>query len=256
MANPRQRSKARSHKSTKPSLSVKRRMHHKLNKAPPLKGPEVLQGQWDKTKTVFQKYVQITALGIILFLFSKHIADSSYAALGLLPSIPLPQGPSSSRSHRAKLPFLPGQPAAGDDDDDEALKGAIVGYGRIIRDDEGNVIDIILPEDEAGAQGGEEQDAGSETEEPRVVEAKTEVVKCTCISSCSHFAQPLPHRAMTDQQRSRLSQPPRRLSSDTPRFLSVLGCITSSRSTGMTLRRWRRISSSTCGRRLKGRSRG
>ncbi|KAK1926934.1 ribosomal large subunit biogenesis-related protein [Papiliotrema laurentii] len=155
MANPRQRSKARSHKSTKPSLSVKRRMHHKLNKAPPLKGPEVLQGQWDKTKTVFQ----------------------NYAALGLLPSIPLPQGPSSSRSHRAKLPFLPGQPAAGDDDDDEALKGAIVGYGRIIRDDEGNVIDIILPEDEAGAQGGEEQDAGSETEEPRVVEAKTEVVK-------------------------------------------------------------------------------
>jgi nucleolar protein 16 len=55
MANPRQRSKARSHKSTKPSLNSKRRMHQKLRRAPPLKGPEVLQKGWDKHKTVFQK---------------------------------------------------------------------------------------------------------------------------------------------------------------------------------------------------------
>lgn len=57
MANPRQRNKARSHKSTKPSQAIKRRLHHKLRKAPPLKGPEVLQSGWDRKKTVFQKWV-------------------------------------------------------------------------------------------------------------------------------------------------------------------------------------------------------
>lgn len=57
MANPRQRSKAKSHKHTKPSLHEKRRLHQKLRRAPPLKGPEVLQHGWDKKKTVFQKYV-------------------------------------------------------------------------------------------------------------------------------------------------------------------------------------------------------
>lgn len=55
MANPRQRSKAKSHKSTKPTRSQKKRLHAKLRKAPPLKGPEALQEAWDKKKTVFQK---------------------------------------------------------------------------------------------------------------------------------------------------------------------------------------------------------
>jgi len=90
-------------------------------------------------------------------------ALSSYAALGLLPSIPLPQGPSGSKSHRAKI-NLPSEDAS----------SAIVGYGRIIRDDEGNVIDIILPEDdEVVDDGGFEMDA----EELAPVEAKTAVVK-------------------------------------------------------------------------------
>jgi len=30
-------------------------MHHQQRKAPPLKGPEILQAGWDRTKTVFQK---------------------------------------------------------------------------------------------------------------------------------------------------------------------------------------------------------
>lgn len=55
MANPRQRSKAKSHKSTKPSLNQRKRIHAKLRKAPPLKGPDALQSAWDKKKTVFQK---------------------------------------------------------------------------------------------------------------------------------------------------------------------------------------------------------
>jgi nucleolar protein 16 len=55
MANPRQRSKAKSHKSTKPNLNQRKRIHSKLRKAPNLVGPDALQGAWDKKKTVFQK---------------------------------------------------------------------------------------------------------------------------------------------------------------------------------------------------------
>ena len=90
----------------------------------------------------------------------------SYAALGLLPSIPLPQGGSngsSSRSHRAKLPVFPGA--------DEEIP--VVGYGRIVRDEEGNVIDIILPEDDE-----DQEDVDQEEEEMKTVEARTDVVRC------------------------------------------------------------------------------
>ncbi|OWZ56056.1 nucleolar protein 16 [Cryptococcus neoformans] len=144
MANPRQRNKAKSSRTQKPSLNAKRRMHQKLRKAPPLKGPEVLQERWDKKKTVFQ----------------------NYAALGLLPSIPVPKGPSTSRSQRVKLPEVP----------EEAEVGNVkVGFGQIIRDEEGNVIDIIIDEDEEKQE--EEQIEVDEEKEREPVEAKTEVVK-------------------------------------------------------------------------------
>ncbi|KIR36712.1 nucleolar protein 16 [Cryptococcus deuterogattii MMRL2647] len=143
MANPRQRNKAKSSRSHKPSLNAKRRMHQKLRKAPPLKGPEVLQEKWDKKKTVFQ----------------------NYAALGLLPSIPVPKGASTSRSQRVKLPEVPAEVEA------ENVK---VGFGRIIRDEEGNVINIIIDEDE---QEQEEQIKVHEEKEIGLIEAKTEVVK-------------------------------------------------------------------------------
>lgn len=62
------------------------------------------------------------------------------------------------------------------------LKSAVVGYGRIVRDEQGNVIDIILPEDESGgADEGEDVDEDEEEEEEeeeRVVQAKTDVVRC------------------------------------------------------------------------------
>ena len=111
-------------------------------------------------------------------------ADPSYAALGLLPSIPVSQGASSSRSQRVKLPFLPSSGDADEGDEDEIPTSAVVGYGRIIRDEEGNVIDIILPEDDetepvsnAGKSGLAEHD---EVEKERKVEAKTDVVRCEC----------------------------------------------------------------------------
>ncbi|WVQ99834.1 nucleolar protein 16 [Kwoniella sp. CBS 9459] len=151
MANPRQRNKAKSHKSHGPSSNSIRRMHQKLRKAPPLKGPEVLQESWDKKKTVFQ----------------------NYAALGLLPKIPIPQTASSSRSQRVKLPAVPAEV-------EEAPK---VGFGRIIRDEEGNVIDIVIDEEpeEAQAEAGQDQEGdvpfAHDEAERAPVQGKTDVVR-------------------------------------------------------------------------------
>jgi hypothetical protein len=104
----------------------------------------------------------------------------SYAALGLLPSIPLPNGASSSRTHRTalSLPSKKSQAQAQSQGEEAAPK---VSYGRIIRDDAGNVVDIILDEEDEEA---EEKDEGREAlnpeEEyvPAPVEAKTDVVRC------------------------------------------------------------------------------
>ncbi|ORX38708.1 ribosome biogenesis protein Nop16 [Kockovaella imperatae] len=159
MANPRQRNKARSSKSTKPSLAAKRRMHHKLRKPPTLSGPEVLQSGWDKHKTVFQ----------------------NYKALGLLPSLPLPTA-SGSRSYRTRLTLPPGAigSASGPVDNVNGLGGAVFsGFGQIIRDEEGNVVDIIIPEEQEQDQTPPEQEAddAEEGEERNRVEAQTDVVR-------------------------------------------------------------------------------
>ena len=124
---------------------------------------------------------------------------TSYAALGLLPNIPLPSK-SSSRSHKASLPFLPPhlRPAAEADEeleDAQAEARPKVGFGRIIRDADGNVVDIIIDEEpeaaDAGASGEgmdveddghEEGDEGDEGIVKRV-EGKTDVVRC---KSSSH----------------------------------------------------------------------
>ncbi|WWC93574.1 nucleolar protein 16 [Kwoniella sp. B9012] len=167
MANPRQRSKAKSHKSTKPSIHRIRKLHQKQRRAPPLKGPEVLQNGWDKKKTVFQ----------------------NYAALGLLPSIPIPSSASSSRSQRVKLPIVPAA-------EEEAQPK--VGFGRIIRDEEGNVIDIIIDEDEeVQDQEGNvpfEEDEG----EREKVQGKTEVVRQ--LEALSSTSAPVKRHSSTSEK--------------------------------------------------------
>jgi len=113
-------------------------------------------------------------------------ADSSYAALGLLPSIPLPTGASSSKMHRAPI-NLPSTSASTSNEGEETPK---VSYGRIIRDDEGNVIDIILDDEEEDNGSKEVVEEGREALNPEKewvperVEAKTDVVRC---ESCSYF---------------------------------------------------------------------
>ncbi|EJT51510.1 ribosomal large subunit biogenesis-related protein [Trichosporon asahii var. asahii CBS 2479] len=147
MANPRQRAKSRSGKSTKPNLLQKRRLKQKLRKAHPLFGPETLQNAWDRKKTVFQ----------------------NYAALGLLPSIPLPENANA----KVQLPTqsLPeGAPS--------------IGFGRIVRDEEGNVIDIIIDGEEDEKEEKEEDKRWGKPLNPEEdefekapVQAKTQVVR-------------------------------------------------------------------------------
>jgi nucleolar protein 16 len=71
-----------------------------------------------------------------------------------------------------------------------------VSYGRIIRDDQGNVIDIILDEEEEqGAKDGEGEVEGALNPAkewvPEKVEAKTDVVRCKSFSLSSRLI-PLP----------------------------------------------------------------
>ena len=106
----------------------------------------------------------------------KNQLTISYAALGLLPSIPLPTGASSSTTHRAPINL----PSSASEETEEVPK---VSYGRIIRDEQGNVIDIILDEeeDQGMKDGGEEVEGALNPAKewvPERVEAKTDVVRC------------------------------------------------------------------------------
>ena len=102
----------------------------------------------------------------------------SYEALGLLASLPLPNGSSSSRSYRARLK-LPLHIVPGEDvtENDEDSGPRAMGFGQIIRDEEGNVVDIIMPEEEAGI-GEDDGEPASDEETWAAVEGKTEVIRC------------------------------------------------------------------------------
>ena len=83
--------------------------------------------------------------------------------MGLLTSIPLSQSATASSSKTSSQP----------------LKDAdlISGFGRIVRDAEGNVTDVILPEDDEEAAAEDSEDEDELDAEGRIVPAKTEVVK-------------------------------------------------------------------------------
>ncbi|KAG8806937.1 Nucleolar protein 16 [Serendipita sp. 399] len=130
MANPRQRRKQRSkQKAVRHSNRAKRN----LKKMPPLKAPKVLQDAWDKKLTVKQ----------------------NYARLGLL----------STTNPRAKggSEFKPTQDSIVQETKDaqDVVEGSShlpAGRGRIIRDEEGNVIDVEMEETEEVPAAGDEED--------------------------------------------------------------------------------------------------
>lgn len=97
-------------------------------------------------------------------------ADISYAALGLLPSIPLPTKPE--RNQRVKLPLLP--PPV-----EETEAAPKIGFGRIVRDADGNVIDIIIDGEEEETEEDEATRKPLNPEEKPMekVVAKTQVVR-------------------------------------------------------------------------------
>ncbi|OCH95497.1 hypothetical protein OBBRIDRAFT_788051 [Obba rivulosa] len=127
MANPRQRRKMRSgsHKAVHHS----RRAQKILKKQPPIRGPKVLQEAWDPHKTVRQNY---EALGLVASLnptasggVEQPLGRKRPATAG---SSAAPEAPSSSRpSETSAIPK---------------------GYGRIIRDEDGNIVDVQMGEEE------------------------------------------------------------------------------------------------------------
>ncbi|GLB35108.1 putative ribosome biogenesis protein Nop16 [Lyophyllum shimeji] len=142
MANPRQRRKARS--------SSYRPVHHSkhakrnLKKMPPIRGPKILQDAWNPKKTVRQNYA---ALGL------AHTLKPS--ASGGLEPVAHPQ---------RHIDENVGQANSQRQDPGRVPKG----FGKIIRDESGNVLRIELPEDDEAP--AEELEA-MEMAEPDVDEA-------------------------------------------------------------------------------------
>ncbi|KAK0448288.1 ribosome biogenesis protein Nop16 [Desarmillaria tabescens] len=147
MANPRQRRKARSgsHRAISHSKHAKRN----LKKTPPIHGPKVLQDAWDSRKTVRQ----------------------NYAALGLIHDLN-PSASGGAEPLEETIDDLPPAQVAPDSEVAQASASTKLpqGYGRIIRDDAGNVLRVELPEQdqEGDNPNSPGRDIDMETLEPDV----------------------------------------------------------------------------------------
>ncbi|KAF8078104.1 ribosome biogenesis protein Nop16 [Lyophyllum atratum] len=122
MANPRQRRKSRS-SSYKP-VSHSRHAKRNLKKMPPIRGPKVLQDSWDRKKTVRQNYA---TLGLV------HTLNPS-AAGGIEPLEEQSQHIEESQIASTSQLKQPSQIPKG--------------FGKIIRDEAGNVLRIEMPEED------------------------------------------------------------------------------------------------------------
>ncbi|KAI1795988.1 ribosome biogenesis protein Nop16 [Ganoderma leucocontextum] len=148
MANPRQRRKTRSgnHKPVQHSQRAKKL----LKKQPPIRGPKVLQEAWDPRKTVRQNYETLglvatlnpTASGGTERVEVKH-ADRKEA--------------SAEREASATVSRQGGR-----------TNGVPKGYGKIIRDGEGNIVEVQLGEEGEGEEPvTQEQGVEEEIQDPR-----------------------------------------------------------------------------------------
>ena len=128
MANPRQRRKARSGKYTGATKSARRAANKRINRAPAVMGPAVLREHWDPKLTVRQKCVQRLL--------------TSYAKLGLVPTLSNQSGGLDPND-----PFAKAMKEAQEAPAQEQHKPK-PGMARIIRDEQGKVVDIIENEKE------------------------------------------------------------------------------------------------------------
>ncbi|KAF8329732.1 ribosome biogenesis protein Nop16 [Cantharellus anzutake] len=150
MVNPRQRRKARSgtHRPVR-TTNVKKALRKKAK----IIGPKVLQEAWDYRKTVHQNY---EALGLMAAMAPAKGPSRPTESISL-SSLETQEAPTSSTS-RTKVPETQ--------------------MGRLIRDENGNVIDFVLVDDQGGHAAEEwppkpfEQDGP----EPQPIVAKTGIV--------------------------------------------------------------------------------
>lgn len=131
MVNPRQRSKRRSG-SFRPTQHSKRAKKN-LKKQPPIRGPKVLQDAWDKHKTVKQNY---DALGLVATLKPNESGGTELFVDGSLEDETIPS--TSTRGDPKGVA--------------ELSSGAKIraGFGRILRDEQGNAVDIEFGDEDDG----------------------------------------------------------------------------------------------------------
>ncbi|KIP09099.1 hypothetical protein PHLGIDRAFT_126553 [Phlebiopsis gigantea 11061_1 CR5-6] len=147
MANPRQRRKLRSgsHKAVRHSNHAKKN----LKKQPPIHGPKVLQEAWDTHRTVRQNYEALGLAASLKPTASGGVERPLGVASNNEPAMAAESAPVASGS---KLPK---------------------GYGRIVRDADGNVVDVQLDEEdeeEAAQPGRLVEDIPDPSAQPRLAE--------------------------------------------------------------------------------------
>ncbi|VDC05984.1 unnamed protein product [Peniophora sp. CBMAI 1063] len=153
MANPRQRRKARSGSHTSVSHSKRAKTLH-LKKQPAIRGPKVLQEAWDKKKTVRQNYA---ALGLSASLNPRSAGGT--------------EGAKGKALADAELITRQREPSGSQNRSDEVTQIVPKGFGRIVRDEDGNVVDVVMDEEEE-----EENDDVSADDRGGLVEDKASVI--------------------------------------------------------------------------------
>ncbi|KZT57150.1 hypothetical protein CALCODRAFT_496443 [Calocera cornea HHB12733] len=136
MANPRQRRKARSSS----YRTVKTSNAKKLRKHPALNAPDVLKKAWNVHKTVRQNYA---ALGLAQSLAPRP-SGGTEAGPARLPGSSSDQPENVPVDATASAPDQDASPAGSS----AKAKPLRKGFGRIVRDKDGNVVDVVLAEDE------------------------------------------------------------------------------------------------------------
>jgi len=136
MVNPRQRSKKRSG-SFRPVRHSKQ-AKKMLKKQPAIRGPKILQDSWDKHKTVKQNY---DALGLVVTLKPNESGGTEHkygnTEEETSPSTPIRGDPKgvAELSTGGKIP---------------------TGYGRILRDEQGDAVDIEFGDEGVGTMDTDE----------------------------------------------------------------------------------------------------